>query len=196
MMSRFDNLSLGPFVSRTFWALTGTVPGSSADWIRRAIVTIADVTVLGIAIRATLTDAVRDDPDWRIYSFWIATAIMLSPVGWHHYLVLLTIPFVQMVAAAGIGRSSSRAVWMAALCYVLSAVSLRVANRFLVPPPTAFQLALPWLAHALEEMSFIALFAGYIAAYWFATDRTGAATATQDAIGAAAETDQNPRALF
>ncbi|HYK63696.1 MAG TPA: glycosyltransferase family 87 protein, partial [Patescibacteria group bacterium] len=106
MMSRFDNLSLGPFVSRTFWALTGTAPGSSADWIRRAIVTIADVAVLGIAIRATLADAGRDDPDWRIYSLWIATAIVLSPVGWHHYLVLLAIPFVQMVAAAGIGRSN------------------------------------------------------------------------------------------
>jgi glycosyl transferase family 87 len=160
MMSRVDNLSLGPFLSRTFWAITGTAPGSSGDWVRRAVVAIAELAVLGIAIRATLADASLDDPDWRIYSLWIATAIMLSPVGWHHYLVLLAIPFVQMVAAAGDGRSNSRAIWMAAMCYVLSAVSLRVANRFLVPPPTAFQLALPWLARALEEMSFIALLTG------------------------------------
>src|SRR5215469_11368407 len=119
MMSRLDNLSLGPFVSRTFWALTATAPGSSIDWIRRAIVTIADVAVLGIVIRATLAEAGRDDPDWRIYSLWTETAIVLSPVGWHHYFVLLAIPFVQMVAAAGNGRSGSRALWMAALCYVL-----------------------------------------------------------------------------
>jgi len=49
-------------------------------------------------------------------------------------------------------------------------VSLRVFNRFLIPPPTGFQLIFPSLARALEETSFIALLTGYIAAYWFATD--------------------------
>ena len=96
---------------------------------------------------------------------------MLTPVGWHHYLVLLAIPFVQMVASATEDRSSSRAIWMAALAYFLSAISLRAFSRFMVPPPTAFQLALPWLARALEETSFVALLTGYIAAYWFATDQ-------------------------
>jgi hypothetical protein len=179
VVNRVDNLSLGPFVSRTFWALTGTASGSSADWIRRAAVAVADIVVLGMTIRATLADANRGDPDWRIYSLWIATSIMLSPVGWHHYLVLLAIPFVQLVAAAADGRSSSRAVWMAALAYVLSAVSLRVFNRFLIPPPTEFQLIFPWLARALEETSFIALLTGYIAAYWFATDHGRQLPATQ-----------------
>ncbi len=169
IVSRVDNLSLGPFVSRTFWALIATASGSSADWARRAAVAVADIVVLGMTIRATLSDANRGDPDWRVYSLWIAASIMLSPVGWHHYLVLLAIPFVQMVAAAADGRSSSRAIWMAAVAYLLSALSLRVFNRFLIPPPTAFQLAFPWIAHALKETSFIALLAGYIAAYWFAT---------------------------
>ena len=150
-MNRVDNLSLGPFVSRMFWALTGTASGSSADWTRRAAVAVADIVVLGMTIRATLADANHRDPDWRIYSLWIATSIMLSPVGWHHYLVLLAIPFVQMVASAADGRSSTRAVWMAALSYVLSAVSLRVFNRFLIPPPTEFQLIFPWLARALGD---------------------------------------------
>lgn len=190
MMRRVDNLSLGPFVSRTFWALTGAAPGSSIDWTRRTIVALAQLAVLGIAIRATLAE--RDDSDWRIYSLWIATAIMLSPVGWHHYLLLFVIPFVQMVAAAAAGRANSRAIWMAALCYVLSAVSLRVANRFLVPPPTSFQIALPWLARALQEMSFMALLTGYIATYWFATDHSHR---TLDA-SAGSEIDQNPLALF
>jgi len=169
-VKRVDNLSLGPFVSRMCWFLTNNSPGSSADWIRRAAILTADVVVLGVTIRATLADENRGDPDWRVYSLWIATALMLTPVGWHHYLVLLAIPFVQMVASASEGRSSSRAIWMAAASYLLSAISLRVFNRLLVPPPTAFQLALPLLARALEETSFIALLTGYIAAYWFATD--------------------------
>src|SRR5208283_4852526 len=105
LVKRVDNLSLGPFVSRTFWALTRTASGSSADWIRRASIAVADLIVLGLTIRTTLADENRGDPDWRIYSLWIATAIMLSPVGWHHYLVLLTIPFVQLVTSAAQGRA-------------------------------------------------------------------------------------------
>jgi len=169
VVNRVDDLSLGPFVSRMFWSLTGTAPGSSADWIRRATIGVADTVVLGLTIRATLLDRNRGDPDWRIYSMWIATAIMLTPVGWHHYLVLLAIPFVQMVASAEQSRSSSRAIWMAVGSYLLSAISLRAFSRFMVPPPSQFQIAFPWVARALEETSFIALLTGYVAAYWFAT---------------------------
>ena len=181
IVNRVDNLSLGPFVSRTWWAFTGTAPGSSADWLRRAAIAVAGIVVLGMTIRATLADANRRDPDWRVYSLWIATAIMFSPVAWHHYLLLLTIPFVQLVASAAQGRSRSRAVWMAALAYALSAVSLRVFNRFLIPPPTDFQRTFPWLVRALEETSFFALLTGYIAAYWFATDHVRRVPATQEA---------------
>ena len=180
IVNRVDNLSLGPFVSRTWWAFTGTAPGSSADWLRRAAIAVAGIVVLGMTIRATLADASRRDPDWRVYSLWIATAIMFSPVAWHHYLLLLTIPFVQLVASAAQGRSRSRAVWMAALAYALSALSLRVFNRFLIPPPTDFQRTFPWLVRALEETSFVALLTGYIAAYWFATDHVRPVPAPQE----------------
>ncbi len=195
VVGRVDNLSLGPFVSRMFWSLTGTAPGSSADWIRRSAIGAADIVVLGLTIRATLADRNRDDPYWRIYSLWIATAIMLTPVGWHHYLVLLAIPFVQMVASAAERRSSSRAIWMAVGAYLLSAISLRAFSRFMVPPPTEFQISFPLLAHALEETSFLALLTGYIATYWFATDHAHPVPAPQDAISVA-QIDQNPRPLF
>lgn len=195
MINRVDNLSLGPFVSRMFWIFAGSASGSSTDWIRRSSIAVADLVVLGIAIRATLDDANRLDPDWRIYSLWIATAIMLSPVAWHHYLLLLTIPFVQLITSASEGRSSARAIWMAALSFFFSAVSLRAFNRFLIPPPTAFQISFPWLAGALEESSFLALLTGYIATYWFATDHARRVRAPRDVI-VPAQADQNPRALF
>jgi hypothetical protein len=82
---------------------------------------------------------------------------------------------------------------MAALAYVLSAVSLRVFNRFLIPPPTEFQLIFPWLARALEETSFIALLTGYIAAYWFATDRIRQVPATQETSSAIRNTGSDRR---
>jgi hypothetical protein len=101
-----------------------------------------------------------------------------------------------MVASAGADESSSsRAIWMAALAYFLGAISLRAFSRFMVPPPSAFQLAVPWLARALEETSFLALLTGYIAAYWFATDQFQRVPAAQNVI-ASIEKDQNPRALF
>jgi Glycosyltransferase family 87 len=182
VVQRVDDLALGPFVSRMFWALTATAPGSSTDWVRRVAIAVADLAILGLTVHATLAqrNLRTRDPDWRIYSLWIATAIMLTPVGWHHYLVLLTIPFVQMIVSAADGRSTSsvcsRAVWMAALCYVLIAVSNRVFNRLLTPPPTEFQLVFPWMARVLEETSFIALLTGFIATYWFATDRASSVT--------------------
>ena len=51
-----------------------------------------------------------------------------------------------------------------------AALNFMAFNRFLAPPPTAFQLNFPSLARALEETSFIALLMGFIAAYWFAID--------------------------
>jgi len=109
--------------------------------------------------------------------------------------VLLAIPFVQMVASAAERRSSSRAIWMAVGAYLLSAISLRAFSRFMVPPPTEFQISFPLLAHALEETSFLALLTGYIATYWFATDHAHPVPAPQDAISVA-QIDQNPRPLF
>ena len=71
---------------------------------------------------------------------------------------------------------------MAALCYMLIAVSNRVFNRLLIPPPTEFQLVFPWMARALEETSFIALLTGFIATYWFATDRARIVSVTRPTL--------------
>jgi hypothetical protein len=71
---------------------------------------------------------------------------------------------------------------MAALCYMLIAVSNRVFNRLLIPPPTEFQLIFPWTARALEETSFIALLTGFIATYWFATDRASRVPTTRPTL--------------
>jgi hypothetical protein len=82
---------------------------------------------------------------------------------------------------------------MAATAYILSAISLRIANRFLVPPPTAFQIDFPWLVRAIEETSFAALLTGYVATYWFATDHASGVRVI--ALGRL-PIDQKPRALF
>ncbi len=51
--------------------------------------------------------------------------------------------------------------------------------QLLIPPPTEFQLIFPWIARVLEETSFIALLTGFIATYWFATDRARTVSVTR-----------------
>jgi len=162
-------ISLAPFVSRMFRALFGSASGLAADWLRRAAIVGADAIILGVTIRATLVGVGRRDDSYRVYSLWVVTSVLLSPIAWHHYLVLLVIPFVQMVVAAGHQRSRRRALWMAVGSYLLASVSVPISYR-LWTRPTAFQLAFPFLSAPLLETGFFTLLMGYIAAYWFAVD--------------------------
>jgi hypothetical protein len=162
-------ISVAPFLSRMFWTLFGS---ASSDWIRRGTIVVADAIVLGMTVGATLDAVGRRDDDYRIYSLWIVTSVMLSPIAWHHYLVLLLIPFVQMVVAGAHQRSSRRALWMAAGSYLLAFVSVAITNR-MVARSIAFQVAFPSLSAPLWETGFYTLLMGYIAAYWFAVDLKG-----------------------
>jgi hypothetical protein len=162
-------ISVAPFVSRMFWAIFGSTTGLATDWLRRAAIAAVDAVILGMTVRATLIGAGRRDDDFRIYSLWIVTMVLLSPVAWHHYMVLLLIPFVQIAVAAGQDRASRRALWMAVGSYLLACVSVPITYPMLARP-TAFQLAFPSLSAPLLETGFFTLLMGYIAAYWFAVD--------------------------
>ncbi len=162
-------ISVAPFVSRMFWALFGSTPGPVADSIRRAAIVAVDAIILGMTIRATLAASGRRDYYYRIYSLWIVTALLLSPIAWHHYLVLLVIPFVQIAVATVHNPSRRRALWMAVASYLLASVSVPITFRMLAHP-TAFQHALPTLSAPLLETGFFTLLMGYIATYWFTVD--------------------------
>jgi hypothetical protein len=162
-------ISLSPFISRMCWALFGSTPGPAPELIRRGAIVAVDAFILGLTIRATLAGVGRRDDNCRIYSLWIVTSILLSPIAWHHYLVLLVIPFVQMAVAAEEHRSSRRALWMAAASYLLASVSVPITFTLLARP-TAFQLDFPALSAPLLETGFFTLLMGYIATYWFAVD--------------------------
>ena len=158
-------ISVGPFASRMFFALFG----STHEWLRRAAIVGAEASVLCFTIRATLVGVGQRDDNYRIYSLWIVASVLLSPIAWHHYLVLLVIPFVQMVVAAYHRRPRRSALWMAVGSYLLAYVSFPISYR-LWTRPTAFQIAFPTLSAPLLETGFFTLLMGYIAAYWFAVD--------------------------
>ncbi len=159
-------ISIAPFVSRMYWALLGE---TAADWPRHAMIFAVDAIFLGMTVRATLASAGRRDYDFRVYSLWIVTTVLLSPIAWHHYLVLLVLPFVQMAIAAVNDRAKPRELWMATASYLLACVSVPITFQ-LIAYPSAFQRAFPSLSAPLMETGFFTLLMGYIAVYWFVAD--------------------------
>jgi energy-converting hydrogenase Eha subunit E len=79
----------------------------------------ADLLVLAGTTLATLALPAREDPDSRIFSLWVATAVFLLPVAWDYDLTLMLIPFSQLAVVAARGEASRRAIAMAVLSYAL-----------------------------------------------------------------------------
>jgi hypothetical protein len=105
--------------------------------------------------------------DQRAYGLWVAVAIVLSPLSWIHYMVLLLIPFVQIVSSAEKQECSRRALWAAIASYTLIGMTQGLREDL---------ISAIWWARGvkyLAEGSSLALLLGTLAAFWFATDSTG-----------------------
>jgi hypothetical protein len=157
------NVSLGAFVSRIYWYSFGAHSGFSNS-IRLVLVAAAEVGLLALTVRATVKSRDIADLDWRAFSLWVITSVMLSPTAWFHYLVLALIPLIQMAVAANRGRINSRANWMAAASVLLVALSTSARSFFGPLPQGALQLA-------VVECSFPCVALVYVSAYWFAADQ-------------------------
>jgi Glycosyltransferase family 87 len=158
------NIALEPTVSRMFWYFFGIHLGATLDWTRKIVSWGAELGLLALTVKATVTRPSHDDPDGRLFILWIMTAVLVSPTSWFYYLVLLAIPMVRLSAAAADGRTSRRALWAGVACYTLAwlyftGVDLRSQQLALHPN------ALVWRVGA----SPIGLLA-YLSLYWFATD--------------------------
>ncbi len=156
------NIAMGAFISRIFWWIWGPQLGPAPGYLRTAAIICADLSVLALGARATLIRKAGDDPDWRLFSLWVVTSMMLSPTMWLHVLVLLLLPFIQLVSAFSRNRASRRALDMAVVSVLLAYVAL--ASYMLDPG------RYPFLKTSLEECGFAALLTAYISTHWFATD--------------------------
>jgi hypothetical protein len=157
------NIAVGAFISRIFYWIWGPQLGPTLGHLRAAAIICADLSVLALGARATLIRDIADDPDWRVFSLWVVTSLMLSPTLWLLNLVLLLLPFIQLVLAFSHSRASRHALDMALVSVLLAYVAL--ASYLL-----DFIGIYPLLKTSLEECGFGALLAAYVATYWFATD--------------------------
>jgi hypothetical protein len=122
------NVALASIISRAFWNLGSTHPGSGFEFARAATSLAARLGLVGVTALATLAPSAQQaDRDRRAYSLWIATMILLSPTAWLHYLVLLILPFVALIDARSRGRASARAIAMCIASYAVTEVSFVMA---------------------------------------------------------------------
>src|SRR5260370_7098168 len=118
------NIAMGAFISRIFWWIWGTQPGPAPGYLRAAAVICADLSVLALGARATLIRKASDDPDWRLFSLWVVTSMILAPPICLHLPALLLLPFIQLVSAFSRNRASRRALDMALVSVLLAYVAL------------------------------------------------------------------------
>jgi hypothetical protein len=117
-----------------------------------------------LTVKATAARSSSDDPDGRLFSLWIMTAILVSPTSWFYYLVLLTIPIVKLSAAAANNRTSARALWAGVACYTLAWLYFTLVDMH-SPELALHPDTLVWRVGA----SPVGLLA-YLSLYWFAVD--------------------------
>lgn len=138
--------------------------------LRRAIVLTTQLVILAITFRAATNVSAE-----RSFSLWIATMLILTPVVWLHYMVLLLIPF-GMIAVAAVRRETSERVWRSAIlsyCLVVLVTPLMSTLTFR-------QDIMEWRVSAVAEVGFAALLSAWVAAYRFAAEPSSESSGTED----------------
>jgi hypothetical protein len=158
------NVALHAFIARMFIYSAGLPLSEPLDLARRVIEVASEIALLTMTVLTSKTSADSADSDSRAFSLWIVTTILLAPTAWLHYLVLLFIPFAQIISAFASGRASSRSLRMTIASYFV------LTGLFFVLDAIHGELPLGVIA-LLREAPFAALALAYVATIWFVLDR-------------------------
>jgi hypothetical protein len=158
------NVALVHTVSRFLAVIIGDGTAFPLQITRLLAATFANLAIVMLSLKVTADSWQRPDDDWRVYSLWVVTMLLVSPVTWVHSLIILLLPLAKLTIAAVEGRASRRAMWMAVVSYAM--ISLASGWHQSVGTYDTNQLS-AWVA----ELSPLSLIAAYISVYWFATDR-------------------------
>jgi hypothetical protein len=124
--------------------------------VKLILIVAIDASIIVATTLATLALPVHTDPGRRIFSLWVATAVILLPVAWDYDLVLMLIPFSQLAVSSAHGEASRRAIAMAILSYSLL-------------------LWWEYFSFSANELGFLSMLTAYLSAYWLATDQPAVA---------------------
>lgn len=158
-----QDLSPNAFISRLFWHFLGHDPSGPANLIRQLAIAAGNLMIAGLTLRATLTTGAGEDRDWKLFSLWVVTSVLLSPIAWIYYQILYIVLFSRIASAASGGRVSRRALIMTLVCLVTMYVWVLIGVYYSEQTNTLWK-------YALSEFGFLSMLTGYISAYWFAID--------------------------
>ncbi len=158
------NVALVHTVSRFLALVIGYGTAFPLQITRLVAATFANLAIVVLSLKVTADSRQLPDDDWRVYSLWVVTMLLVSPVTWVHSLILLILPFAKLTIATVEGRASRRAMWMAVASYAM--ISVASGWHQSVGTYDTNQLS-SWVA----ELSPLSLIAAYVSIYWFATDR-------------------------
>lgn len=163
------DISVAAFVSRLFWYGLGSQLSPGFEHLRRLAALAAEALLLMLTLRASLARQPDDDRDWLVFSLWTATAILISPIAWLHYMVLLLLPFSRTITAAYAGRADATSVWMVVASAILAVFSLGEPGKSLISPLAGVSLNLPTslriVGGFLGSLGFLSALVGYLTAY-------------------------------
>ncbi len=165
---RAFNVAVAGFISRMFWYSFGEQLPRAINLMRSAAVLAAQLGFLALTVVASMRAGLDRRREGAVYALWTATAVVISPIAWPHYMVLLLIPFVTLATELRVTPGASRAAWMAAANFVLIGLWLDLWGN-----PVIFKTKhhVPILAlMVLGEFGFVAALFGYLSAYWFAKE--------------------------
>jgi hypothetical protein len=161
---RSANVALHAFIARMFVYSAGLPLSETLNRARQILEVACELALLALTI--TISIAPRDSPDSdsRAFSLWIVTTILLAPTAWPHYLVLLFIPFAQIISASAAGRASSRSLRTAYASYFVLTGLFFILDTMRPAMPEN-------LITFLREAPFMTLALAYVATIWFVLDR-------------------------
>lgn len=158
------NVALVHTVSRFLALLIGGGSSPTLQLTRLGAAMFANLAIVALSLKVTDDTRQLPDDDWRVYSLWVVTMLLVSPVTWVHSLILLLLPFAKLTIAVVEGRASRRAMWMAVISYAMITFASgwhQSVGTYDTNQPSS------WIA----ELSPLSLIVAYVSIYWFATDR-------------------------
>jgi hypothetical protein len=151
----FLNLSMSGFLTRTYWrfftALNSQTP-------RTILIVACQIGILFASYR--LTRKHRDEIAEN-YGLWIVTMLLVCPIVWLAYLVLLIIPMVILLHSAALDSANRISVY---------AAMVSLALIFTIGPFAERIMRASRLLRLLDEGQFMALAVSYLSAYSLAAD--------------------------
>jgi glycosyl transferase family 87 len=170
------DVSIRALLIRTFANVFGGRLDSRIEILQRITILGAQLTILALTVWPALRTPRQPVFDRRAYSLWVAATVVLSPLPWIHYMVLLLIPLVAIAGAATRPDCSRRAFYAAVASYLLIAVTVHLRENYVGADRWAHGV------RYLAEGSSGALLLGFLAAYWYATDPIGSADAPHESF--------------